>query len=73
MVVVEQLHTLLQEGLPGFVQPSGQVAHSGFVPVVKPIHTGDNHILGPEALGLPGNLFRVPFQAAQVGVQADHF
>ena len=72
VVVVEQVDALGCQSLAGFVQPLRKLVHNGFIAVIKPVHSGNDHILCAEALGFLGHCVGVPFQRAKVGVQADH-
>ena len=71
MVVVEQLHPLLRQRRAGFVQAFCQVVPGGCIGVSKAVHTGDDHMVCAETLGLGCDGRGVPLDTAEIGVQAD--
>ena len=71
VVVVEQLHPLLRQRRAGFVQAFCQVVPGGCIGVSKAVHTGDDHMVCAETLGLGCDGRGVPLDTAEIGVQAD--
>ena len=72
VVVVEQVDALFLQGLARLVQTFGQFVHRGFIAIIKAVHPGDDNVICSKVFCFLGHGMGIPFQTAEIGVQADH-
>ena len=71
MVVVEQPDVLCFEHFAYSVQALCQFLNCRFIGIIETIHPCDDDFIRPETFSLLHYCIELPFQRAEIGVQAD--